>query len=127
VAVVADADGFIAQGDEALDVVGVGRQSGKAGRGEDDDFAAVRLSEVVDEAIDEQMVAADHFEANDVFAGAEGLAIAEFGAARETVGREPDGVKFVADPEPLFADQRQDALGLLIDPAERPAWRATTW
>ena len=61
-AVVADAHMFAATSDEPLDVMGFLDQVGNMIRVKDNDFPPTWLSEIIDEPVDEQMIATNDFE-----------------------------------------------------------------
>jgi len=74
VLVITDLDGIAAQGHHAFNVIGVLLEVGNSGGFEDDDFASFGVAEVVGQAIDEEVVAGDDLEFDDVLAFAELLA-----------------------------------------------------
>src|SRR5437899_1260702 len=68
VPVIANPHFIAAKGDESLDVKLVLRKPVNSSGLENDDFAQSRCSEIIGNAIDEEMITADDFQLNDVFA-----------------------------------------------------------
>src|SRR5437899_2239405 len=102
VAIVADTHVFSAKGDEALDVKLppiAALHPLDSGRLEHDDFAAFRPAEIIRQPIHEQVITTVSFQANDVLAS-----FNKFSRRKgfpQLVRRKPDGMRFVADFEPL--------------------------
>src|SRR5216110_1581107 len=111
--------------DQPLDVELVLRKPVNSSGLENDDFAQGRFSEIVCNAIDEEMVAADDLQLNDVFALFElarkhARAVGEVGTPKHAIGRKPDCVGVVADHEALAQIEEQEFLRSIVDHAQDP-------
>src|SRR5437899_2892311 len=102
VAIATDANVLSAEGDEALDVELppiVAQHPLDSSGLEHDDFAAFRPAEVIGQPIHKQVITTVSFQANDVLAF-----FNKFSRRKgfpQLVRRKPDGMRFVADFEPL--------------------------
>src|SRR6266704_5971135 len=121
VTVIADTYLVSAQNHQALDVELVLRQAVNSFGLENDDLAKGRFAEVVSDAIDEEMIAADDLDFDDVFAFFEfaGIdaahAVGQIRASEHVFGREPNGVTLVTDHEALAQIEEQKFLWIFIN------------
>src|SRR5688572_18215741 len=124
VAVVTNANGFAAKGDKSFDVEFIFREPGNAPGFEDDDFAAFGRTEIVGNALDEQVIAGHDLQFDDVLAFVKNpsarvaTVVGQAGALEDAIRREPDGVHGVADLKPLAKVEDQYAQRFFVKDAK---------